>query len=85
MTNVRWVAMGFDKKTERMIQEVELNGLTTEDVRQLFRLQEDEEAIGVCFDVLPEHVPILAPHAHGRLDLKTADWQIEARPATEER
>jgi hypothetical protein len=81
MTDVRWVAMGFDKRTQRLLEEVELDGLTTETVRQLFNLQRDDDAIGVCFNVLPEHLAVLAPHAHGRLDLAAADWQVEARPA----
>jgi hypothetical protein len=81
MMDVRWVAMGFDRDSERLVQEVELDGLTTEIVRRLMRLQSDEDAIGACFDVLPEHVAALNPYAHGRLDLNVADWQIEARPA----
>ena len=81
MTDVRWVAMSFDKKTERLLEEIELDGLTTETVRQLFKLQRDDDAIGVCFNVLAEHLAVLAPHAHGRLDLTAADWQIEARSA----
>jgi hypothetical protein len=78
---VRWVALGFDKKTQRLLQELELNGLTTDVVRRLLNLPGNDEAIGVSFNVLAEHLPVLAPYAHGRLDLATADWQIEARSA----
>ena len=36
MSNVRWVVMAFDKKTERLIQEIELTGLRTEAVMKFF-------------------------------------------------
>lgn len=79
MTNVRWVAMAFDKKTELLIKEVELHGLPTATVLELYGFENEDDVMGGRFDINAEQVPVLAPHAHGQLDLEIADWQIEAR------
>jgi hypothetical protein len=81
MTKVRWVAMGFDKKTERLVHEIELVGLRTHAVMKILGVDDEDEVIGASFDVNPERAKALASYAHGRLDLSIADWQIEARPA----
>jgi hypothetical protein len=71
--------MSFDKKTELLVKEVELIGLSTQQVLGLFGVDDEDEVMGGRLDIGPEHVPALAPYAHGQLDLGIADWQLEAR------
>lgn len=79
MSNARWVAMAFDKQTELVLKEVELIGLSTATVLELYGYENEDDVMGGRFDIELKHVPVLAPYAHGQLDLGIADWQLEAR------
>ena len=79
MSDARWVAIAFDKQTELMVKEVELIGVSTAQIVDLYKLTDDDEAESGRFDVGPEHAKALWPYSHGQLDLSIGDWQIEAR------
>lgn len=79
--DVRWIAMAFDKKTERLVKEIELYGLSTKTVLDLYGYDHEDDVMGGSLEIGPAHASVLAPYAHGQLDLDMADWQLEARDA----
>lgn len=80
MQRVRWVAMGFEKGGDRLVGQVELPGLRSEEVAQLLGVPV-VDVIGVSIDVDARVAAAIAPYAERSLDFAAADWQIEARAA----
>jgi hypothetical protein len=78
MTAVHWAAFGFDKKTEKLIFEIELHGMDLEKFRKIFGLPDDDPVHGASFPVKREHVPKLQEHAQQKIDFDSATWFAES-------
>ncbi len=77
MTGVRWVVRGFDTKTEREKEVIDLPSMTEAELRRTFNLPDDEDLFGAFPVVDVEVIARVEALTDRTLDRGACDYFFE--------